>query len=171
MSKETNPLGRVGPCRGQVEYAGVKGGRDPAGEITGRVTARRRARHLAGNDTPTRPETLAVEEPPEIRVNGTPITVTVRTPGSDVEFAQRFLLTKGLIAHRDDVLTPRRFGFPARTTHRRCGRGSALDMHRMIRSIVVIDVTPAAPLTSPIYDNGTAEEVIVRRWLAYYGDP
>ena len=38
----------------------------------GRVTARRRARHLGGNDTVTRPETLAVEEPLEIRVNGTP---------------------------------------------------------------------------------------------------
>jgi FdhD protein len=42
----------------------------------GRVTARRRARHLAGNDTVTRPETLAVEEPLEIRVNGTPIPLT-----------------------------------------------------------------------------------------------
>ncbi len=45
----------------------------------------------------------------------------------------------------------------------------ALDMDR-IRSIVGIDVTSAAPLTSPIYDNGTAEEIIVRRLLAYYGD-
>jgi predicted pyridoxine 5'-phosphate oxidase superfamily flavin-nucleotide-binding protein len=49
------------------------------------------------------------------------------------------------------------------------GRGSALDMDR-IRSIVVIDVTSAAPLVSPIYDDGTSEEVIVRRWLDYYGD-
>jgi len=49
------------------------------------------------------------------------------------------------------------------------GRGSALDLNR-VRSIVVIDVSSAAPLISPIYDNGTAEEVIVRRWLDYYGD-
>jgi hypothetical protein len=49
------------------------------------------------------------------------------------------------------------------------GRGSALDMDR-VRSIVVIDVTSAAPLISPIYGNGMAEEVIVRRWLDYYGD-
>ena len=46
----------------------------------GRVTARRRARHLTADDTVTRPETLAVEEPLEIRVNGAPITVTMRTP-------------------------------------------------------------------------------------------
>ena len=73
----------------------------------GRVTARRRARHLSGDDTVTRPETLAVEEPLEIRVNGTPITVTMRTPGSDIELAQGFLLTEGVIAHRDNLLTVR----------------------------------------------------------------
>jgi FdhD protein len=71
------------------------------------VTARRRARHLTGDETVTRPETLAVEEPLEIRVNGTPITVTMRTPGSDIELAQGFLLTEGVIAHRNDVLTVR----------------------------------------------------------------
>ena len=54
-----------------------------------------------------RSETLVVEEPLEIRVNGRPITVTMRTPGSDIELAQGFLLTEGVIAHRDDVLTVR----------------------------------------------------------------
>lgn len=49
------------------------------------------------------------------------------------------------------------------------GRGSVLAPER-IRSIVVIDVTSAAPLISPVYDDGTSEEVIVRRWLDYYGD-
>jgi FdhD protein len=73
----------------------------------GRVTARRRAQHLAGDDAFTRPETLAVEEPLEIRVNSEPITVTMRTPGSDFELAQGFLLTEGVIAHRDDVITVR----------------------------------------------------------------
>ncbi|MEZ0365047.1 formate dehydrogenase accessory sulfurtransferase FdhD [Mycobacterium sp. pUA109] len=70
----------------------------------GRVTARRRARHLTAERSVTRPETLAVEEPLEIRVNGTPITVTMRTPGSDVELAQGFLLTEGVIAGRDDIV-------------------------------------------------------------------
>jgi FdhD protein len=71
----------------------------------GRVTARRRASHVTGDDTVTRPETLVVEEPLEIRVNGTPVTVTMRTPGADIELAQGFLLTEGVIAARDDVLT------------------------------------------------------------------
>ncbi|HWF69912.1 MAG TPA: formate dehydrogenase accessory sulfurtransferase FdhD [Mycobacterium sp.] len=73
----------------------------------GRVTARRRASHLTASDVTQRPETLAVEEPLEIRVNGSALTVTMRTPGSDFELAQGFLLTEGVIASRDDVLTVR----------------------------------------------------------------
>jgi FdhD protein len=73
----------------------------------GRVTARRRAHHLTAADSVARPETLVVEEPLEIRVGGDPLTVTMRTPGSDVELAQGFLLTEGVIGHRDDVLTVR----------------------------------------------------------------
>ncbi|HEV7420208.1 MAG TPA: formate dehydrogenase accessory sulfurtransferase FdhD [Mycobacterium sp.] len=69
----------------------------------GRVTARRRASHLTADAVTTRPETLAVEEPLELRINGTAITVTMRTPGSDVELAQGFLLTEGVIGQRDDI--------------------------------------------------------------------
>ena len=69
----------------------------------GRVTARRKASHLTAEGSVTRAETLAVEEPLEIRLNGTAITVTMRTPGSDVELAQGFLLTEGVIGHRDDI--------------------------------------------------------------------
>jgi FdhD protein len=73
----------------------------------GRVTSRRRASHVIDGTATDRPETLVVEEPLEIRVNGTPLSVTMRTPGSDVELAQGFLLTEGVITHRDDVLTVR----------------------------------------------------------------
>ncbi|QUR66929.1 formate dehydrogenase accessory sulfurtransferase FdhD [Mycobacterium spongiae] len=76
----------------------------------GQVTARRRAKHLTAGHVVTRPETLAVEEPLEIRVNGTPVTVTMRTPGSDIELTQGFLLTEGVIAGREDVLTVRYCG-------------------------------------------------------------
>jgi FdhD protein len=76
----------------------------------GHVTARRRAHHLTADRAVTRPETLVVEEPLEIRVNGTAVTVTMRTPGSDIELAQGFLLTEGVIASREDVLTIRYCG-------------------------------------------------------------
>ncbi len=73
----------------------------------GRVTARRRAQHMTVDDTVARPETLAVEEPLEIRVNGRAVTVTMRTPGSDVELAQGFLLTEGVVARRNDIASVR----------------------------------------------------------------
>jgi FdhD protein len=48
-----------------------------------------------------------VEEPLELRVNGTPLAVTMRTPGHDVELAHGFLLTEGVIGAVPDVSTAR----------------------------------------------------------------
>lgn len=51
-------------------------------------------------------DTLAVEEPLEIRVEGTPTAVTMRTPGDDLDLAIGFLTTEGVIgpdAAMDDV--------------------------------------------------------------------
>lgn len=69
----------------------------------GHVTSRRRVTHLTAEKAITRPETLVVEEPLEIRVDGAAVTVTMRTPGSDIELAQGFLLTEGVIFGRDDI--------------------------------------------------------------------
>jgi FdhD protein len=67
----------------------------------GRVTARRPVLRLdvATGATTTRPDTLAAEEPLEIRVNGRPLAVTMRTPGDDLDLAHGFLLTEGVISH------------------------------------------------------------------------
>jgi FdhD protein len=46
---------------------------------------------------------VAVEEPLEIRVNGAPLAVTMRTPGHDAELAAGFLWGEGLLADRPDV--------------------------------------------------------------------
>src|SRR4051794_35295632 len=46
---------------------------------------------------------LAVEEPLEIRVDGEPLAVAMRTPGEDEELAVGFLAGEGLIGGRDDV--------------------------------------------------------------------
>lgn len=73
----------------------------------GRVTARRRVNHLTPDSATERADTLVVEEPLEIRVNGAATTVTMRTPGSDFELAQGFLLTEGLITRREDIATVR----------------------------------------------------------------
>jgi FdhD protein len=42
------------------------------------------------------PDQVAVEEPLEIRINGTPVAVTMRTPGHDEELALGFCLSEGL---------------------------------------------------------------------------
>jgi FdhD protein len=54
-----------------------------------------------------RPDTLAAEEPMELRVGGRPLAVTMRTPGHDVELAHGFLLTEGVITGPGDVATAR----------------------------------------------------------------
>jgi FdhD protein len=43
-----------------------------------------------------RPDEIAVEEPLEIRVDGRPLAVTMRTPGHDKELAIGFLLSEGV---------------------------------------------------------------------------
>ncbi len=42
-------------------------------------------------------DTLAAEEPLEIRIGTDPLTVTMRTPGHDLELAAGFLLTEGIV--------------------------------------------------------------------------
>ena len=50
-----------------------------------------------------RADILAVEEPLEIRVDGTPLTVTMRTPGDDLDLAAGFLFTEGLLRSLAEV--------------------------------------------------------------------
>ena len=64
-------------------------------------------RLAAGRSATRRPDALAVEEPMELRVDGRPLAVTMRTPGHDVELAHGFLLTEGVIAEADEVATAR----------------------------------------------------------------
>jgi len=56
-----------------------------------------------GDPAEQRADLLAVEEPLEIRIDDTPLTVTMRTPGDDIDLAAGFLYTEGLLASLDDV--------------------------------------------------------------------
>ena len=48
---------------------------------------------------------LAAEEPLEIRIGENPLSVTMRTPGHDLELAAGFLFTEGLIERREQLLS------------------------------------------------------------------
>ncbi len=48
-------------------------------------------------------DSLAAEEPLEIRVDGKPLSVTMRTPGHDVELAAGFLFSEGIIEGREQI--------------------------------------------------------------------
>ena len=52
------------------------------------------------------PDEVAVEEPLEIRVDGRPLAVTMRTPGHDEELAAGFLLGEGLVTAPPAVTLP-----------------------------------------------------------------
>src|ERR1700736_4508270 len=67
-------------------------------------TARRRVLKVSvTGGAEYRADLLASEEPLEIRVDGEPLTVTMRTPGDDIDLAAGFLFTEGLLPGLDDV--------------------------------------------------------------------
>ena len=48
---------------------------------------------------------LVAEEPLEIRLDGTALSVTMRTPGHDLELTAGFLVTEGLIEKREQIVS------------------------------------------------------------------
>ncbi|MFD8324083.1 formate dehydrogenase accessory sulfurtransferase FdhD [Streptomyces lydicus] len=63
----------------------------------GRVTERRRVIRIRDGAVSTRPDTLVAEEPLEIRLNGKPLAITMRTPGDDFALAAGFLVSEGVL--------------------------------------------------------------------------
>jgi FdhD protein len=73
--------------------------------VSTRTQRRRIQRISASGDGPAgaRADLLAVEEPLEIRIGGSPLTVTMRTPGDDLDLASGFLFTEGLLPPAVDL--------------------------------------------------------------------
>jgi len=75
--------------------------------MTGR-TARRRGLRVTAHGTAApdpRADLLAVEEPLEIRVGGQPLSVTIRTPGDDLDLTAGFLAAEGIVATPAELTT------------------------------------------------------------------
>ncbi|MEU7134428.1 formate dehydrogenase accessory sulfurtransferase FdhD [Streptomyces sp. NPDC046261] len=69
----------------------------------GRVTERRRVIRIRDGAVTTRPDTLVAEEPLEIRLNGKPLAITMRTPGDDFALAAGFLVSEGVLGSADEL--------------------------------------------------------------------
>ena len=70
----------------------------------GRVTSRYRVLRLDDGVGAHRPDSLAAEEPLEIRVGGRPLTVTMRTPGDDFDLARGHHFVRfSYSGHADDI--------------------------------------------------------------------
>lgn len=77
----------------------------------GRVTENRRIRTVRVREgrlyAGRKGDHVAVEEPLDIRLNGQKLSLTMRTPGHDVELIHGFLHGEGIIRHREDVAEAR----------------------------------------------------------------
>lgn len=103
----------------------------------GRITQNLQVPRVVSTDTEifvnTRPDTVAVEEPLEIRVNGTNLTTTMRTPGHDIELVHGLLLAEGLIKDASEV-----------STARYCAGAVGPD-NQNTYNVLELDVVPANP--------------------------
>ncbi|MFD0306284.1 formate dehydrogenase accessory sulfurtransferase FdhD [Streptomyces sp. NPDC127119] len=69
----------------------------------GRVTERRKVIRIRDGVVSARPDTLVAEEPLEIRLNGKPLAITMRTPGDDFALAAGFLVSEGVLGAADEL--------------------------------------------------------------------
>jgi FdhD protein len=74
----------------------------------GRVTTERLVLRITGGEPPKRqPDSLAGEEPLELRVGGWSLAVTMRTPGADFDLAAGFLVSEGVITRPEELAAMR----------------------------------------------------------------
>ena len=110
--------------------------------MTGR-TARRRVLRInvpeqgGSGESAGRADFLAAEEPLGIRVDGTALSMTMRTPGDDLELAAGFLVSEAVVRSRQDIAAMRLCDGSA------CGHSDHEGMGN------IADVTLAAGVTIP----------------------
>ena len=90
----------------------------------------------SGEAARRRPDDLAAEEPLEIRVRREPLAVTMRTPGHDIDLAMGFLLSEGIVARPEDVVTAQL-----------CAGSDTPNTYNVVDVVLGPDVPP--PVTDP----------------------
>ena len=98
-------------------------------------------RRVTASGSVRQPDFVIVEEPLEMRLDGTTINTTMRTPGHDYELTAGFCFTEGLLA-----------GAPI-TEIRYCATGSAVDTEF---NVVTVSTGGAAPTATPRLGTATS---------------
>jgi FdhD protein len=129
-------------------------------------TADRRIVRIEGGVKRERFDSLAAEEPLEIRLSGVPLSVTMRTPGNDFELAAGFLLSEGVLDEPAAI----------RTISYCTGDGTQ-------QNVVNVELVPGAPVARAVTRNfvttsacglcgrASIEDVRVRAPYEVGGDP
>ncbi len=86
-----------------------------------------------------RADAVTAEEPLEIRLSGTTITTTMRTPGHDIELAHGFLHSEGMISAASDI-----------TNARYCAGATGPDGQNPYN---VLDLSPVSTVRAPGMEN------------------
>jgi len=68
-----------------------------------KITPRERLKIRKGEEPKSDPDSLAVEEPLEIRLKNEALSVTMRTPGDDFELTAGFLFTEGILRSSQEI--------------------------------------------------------------------
>ncbi|KXP07277.1 formate dehydrogenase accessory sulfurtransferase FdhD [Tsukamurella tyrosinosolvens] len=104
----------------------------------GRITVRRAVEKVTvGSDPVRRIDSLAAEQPLEIRVAGAPLAVTMRTPGHDVELAAGFLVSEGVIGAAAEFRSAIHCGGP--------GAGGEINEYNVLDVALAPGVRPPSP--------------------------
>lgn len=89
---------------------------------------------MAGEaDMTSQADLLAAEEPLEIRIGGEPLTVTMRTPGDDIDLAAGFLVGEGIVRSAADISHIRICGK---------GQGGGHRDHETARNVADVTLSP-----------------------------
>ncbi len=95
-----------------TEPGASEAGQEPALDVQVQVGLVRRLR--GGRWGEAQEDPVAVEEPLEIRLEGLPAAITMRTPGHDLDLVAGFLLGEGVIDGPDDILAMAHVEEPSR---------------------------------------------------------
>ncbi len=71
--------------------------------MSGRTARRRVLRITVAGQVAHRADLLAAEEPLGIRIDGQAVTLTMRTPGDDIDLAAGFLVSEGVVRTASDI--------------------------------------------------------------------